>query len=378
MSSWETKPLGERTLNLDRRRVPIKSSDRKAGPYPYYGASGVVDHVGDYIFEGLHLLVAEDGENLRSRKSPIAFLADGKYWVNNHAHVLQGNSDNDTRFLSYVLEATDIGGYLTGSTQPKLTQKSLASVPIYAPGIAEQVEIADLLGTLDDQVASNTRAADICLDLLDVLAARFAFEAPPVPLGTVASVARAQVNPASYGPSTVDHYSLPAFDVDARPVSEPGSSIMSNKFLLETPAILVSRLNPRTNRTWWAEPRDGVPALASTEFSCLTASDRASLAGLWLAVRSPKFVAELVRRVTGTSGSHQRVRPDDLLAIQVPDCTALESAVLKQALSLVDAVQSARDESAEVRRLRDALIPEMLSGRVKVSDLAARGKGEAA
>lgn len=89
-------------------RVPVKESDRRPGPYPYYGASGIVDYVDGYLFDGEYLLVAEDGENLRTRKTPVAFLATGKFWVNNHAHVIRGNGFADTRFLMYVLSAADI------------------------------------------------------------------------------------------------------------------------------------------------------------------------------------------------------------------------------------------------------------------------------
>jgi type I restriction enzyme S subunit len=85
-SEWRERMLGEVTQNFDAIRVPVRETERHEGPYPYYGASGVVDHVGKYLFDGEYLLVAEDGENLRTRNTPVAFLARGKFWVNNHAH----------------------------------------------------------------------------------------------------------------------------------------------------------------------------------------------------------------------------------------------------------------------------------------------------
>ena len=81
MGEWRYRPLAQLVENLDTKRIPVKESDRRPGPYPYYGASGIVDHIDAYIFNGLHLLIAEDGENLRTRKLPIAFLADGRFWV---------------------------------------------------------------------------------------------------------------------------------------------------------------------------------------------------------------------------------------------------------------------------------------------------------
>ncbi|MEQ1593344.1 MAG: restriction endonuclease subunit S [Thiobacillaceae bacterium] len=156
-AQWEILPLGELTENLDGRRVPVKELDRKPGPYPYYGASGIVDRVDGYLFDGEYLLIGEDGENLRTRQTPIAFMAKGKFWVNNHAHIVRGNHRADTRFLSYVLSQTDISGYLTGSTMPKLTQGNLNRLPVVVPPLAEQKAIAAVLGALDDKIELNRR-----------------------------------------------------------------------------------------------------------------------------------------------------------------------------------------------------------------------------
>lgn len=143
---------------------------------------------------------------------------------------------------------------------------------------------------------------------------------------------------------------------------------MSNKIRLTGRSILVSRLNPRTDRTWWAEARAHVPALASTEFAVLTASNDLELAGLWLAVRDQYFRDELRRRVTGTSGSHQRVRPDDLLTIEVPDVRGLDPKTKSAAHDLLLLVHERREESAALTALRDTLLPELLAGRIRVPE----------
>ena len=156
---WREVPLGEVTDNFDAIRVPVKEAERRPGPYPYYGASGVVDHVDSFLFDGEYLLIAEDGENLRTRTTPIAFLAHGKFWVNNHAHIVRGNSNASTRFLKYALSEMDISasGYLTGSTMPKLTQGNMNSIPLLIPPLATQRAIAHVLGTLDDKIELNRR-----------------------------------------------------------------------------------------------------------------------------------------------------------------------------------------------------------------------------
>ena len=97
--AYPLRQLGDVSENHDARRIPVKAADRRPGPYPYYGAQGIVDYVDGYIFDGLFVLVAEDGENLRTRNQDIAFMAGGKFWVNNHAHILRASSAAATRFL---------------------------------------------------------------------------------------------------------------------------------------------------------------------------------------------------------------------------------------------------------------------------------------
>ena len=157
LGKWHTYPLGELTISHDGKRKPVKGSDRRPGPYPYYGASGIVDYVDDFLIDGDFLLVAEDGENLRTRQTPIAFMARGKSWVNNHAHIVTGNDKADTLFLMYALQNSDINGYLTGAVMPKLTQGNLNKIQISCPSINEQKTIAHILGTLDDKIELNRR-----------------------------------------------------------------------------------------------------------------------------------------------------------------------------------------------------------------------------
>ena len=156
-TNWELHPLGELSENFDARRIPVKEADRIKGPYPYYGASGIIDMVDGHLFDGEYLLIAEDGENLRSRKTPIAFMAEGKFWVNNHAHIIRGNQKANTKFLMYYLLQTDISGFLSGSTIPKLTQDNLNRIPILLPTLLEQQAIAEILGAFDDKIELNHR-----------------------------------------------------------------------------------------------------------------------------------------------------------------------------------------------------------------------------
>ncbi|MCA9296141.1 MAG: restriction endonuclease subunit S, partial [Phycisphaerales bacterium] len=141
MSDWTDMPLAKAAIDFNAKRVPVKQSERVAGPFPYYGASGVVDHVDDYLFEGEYLLVAEDGANLLTRNTPVAFMASGRFWVNNHAHILRGSDFARTRYLKYLIEAMDIAPYVTGSAQPKLSKQNLMAIPVTLPSISTQDQV---------------------------------------------------------------------------------------------------------------------------------------------------------------------------------------------------------------------------------------------
>jgi len=150
----EVRP-DEISQNMDSKRVPITKGDRVAGEYPYYGASGIVDYVADYIFDGDSLLVSEDGANLLARSTPIAFSVSGKYWVNNHAHILKFPDMGTQRYVEHYLESIPLDQYVTGVAQPKLTQKALNSIPIPIPAAAEdRAEIVRRLDAVKEETDS--------------------------------------------------------------------------------------------------------------------------------------------------------------------------------------------------------------------------------
>ncbi len=133
---------------LDSMRVPITSSDRVEGPYPYYGANGIQDHVAEYIFDDELVLLAEDGGNFGSKERPIAYRVSGKCWVNNHAHVLKPKAGMDVDYLCYSLMFYDVGGMVNGATRQKLTQAAMRQMQIPKRTIEEQKHIVELLGKI--------------------------------------------------------------------------------------------------------------------------------------------------------------------------------------------------------------------------------------
>lgn len=162
---WTAKAVRYIFRNCDSRRIPLSSEDRAdlEKLYPYYGASGVIDMVDDYLFDEPLVLVAEDGANLLSRSTPLAFLATGKYWVNNHAHILKPLA-GDIRYWVATLETFDFSPLITGAAQPKLTADRLGGIRLPVPPATEQAVIADYLaaktGELDALVGQAVEVVD--------------------------------------------------------------------------------------------------------------------------------------------------------------------------------------------------------------------------
>ena len=155
---WCITDIGELLINRDGERKPVSLAIRSKQinkVYDYYGAAGVIDKVDSYLFEERLLLVGEDGANLLSRNKNNAFLADGKYWVNNHAHVLDAIDKLILSYVAIVINSMKLDDYITGSAQPKLSQDNLNKIPIFLPPLDEQKRIMTELErwfTIIDQI----------------------------------------------------------------------------------------------------------------------------------------------------------------------------------------------------------------------------------
>jgi type I restriction enzyme S subunit len=151
---WALSCLGLITKNHDGRRIPINATLRKSmnGKYPYYGASGIIDYVHKPIFKGQFLLIGEDGANLLARSTPIAFIANGEFWVNNHAHVLTTLGEISLEFVSYFINSINLSSWVTGTAQPKLNQANMNKIPIPIPPLNEQKRIVEKIEVLFSKI----------------------------------------------------------------------------------------------------------------------------------------------------------------------------------------------------------------------------------
>ena len=190
---WETSSIEVITKNHDGKRIPVSAELRKGmkGKYPYYGASGIIDYVEKPIFDGKFLLIGEDGANLVSRKTPIAFIAKGKFWVNNHAHVLTTLCNIPLEFLSYYINNINLTPWISGTAQPKLNQTNMNKISVLLPPLNEQKRIVQKIESIFSQIdagkenlevlASHVKSSSGSLNVLKASVLKQAFEGRLVP-----------------------------------------------------------------------------------------------------------------------------------------------------------------------------------------------------
>ena len=159
---WEVAMLGTVIELHDRKRIPLNKRQRsqRQGPYPYYGAAGIMDYVDDYLFDGVHILTGEDGSVVDTHGYPVVQYVWGRFWVNNHAHVMKGGGILSDEHLYLLLKQTNITAFVTGAVQPKLNQKNLKAVPLVVPAGSTSRVFSRLVAPLFARLRHN---ADECL-----------------------------------------------------------------------------------------------------------------------------------------------------------------------------------------------------------------------
>jgi type I restriction enzyme S subunit len=272
-------------------------------------------------------------------------------------------------FLGYQLQSPGwwqhVNAVRSGAVQPTLNAKQMSAYSFSLPPLSEQRAIAEVLGALDDKIEANRRIAGLCEKLAVTLAS---LRPPKIALNAVARHLHEMVSPSALGEDEVEHFSLPAFDSGGLPMRTAGSSIKSGKFKLEGPAVLVSKLNPHIPRVWLAQPEGSGPAVTSTEFVVLAPKGRCPVEVLWAMCATPQFSTSMLEMAKGTTGSHQRVIPDDVLSIEVQSPQDFSDAERDIIVTATRLAQSMRRESADLAVTRDVLLPKLLSGELRVRD----------
>ena len=346
--------------------------------------------------------IPQPGDLIMAREAPVgnvAMIPHGLQPCLGQRTLLIRPDDSkaDSRYLAYLLVGDEVQAAIhamtNGATVAHLNMKdvrALALPPI--PALRVQQEIASILSAYDDLIENNTRRIQILEQMAQALYRewfvnfRFPGHAKVKPVessmgklpqgwvaatfGCMADISRTGINPQNFPDEHFWHYSIPAFDVGQMPLLEKGATILSNKFLVEADCVLLSKLNPRIPRVWL--PRIGTShrALASTEFLVFKTRPSFSLAYLFCLCTSSDFLSVFAGRALGTSTSHQRVKPDDLLKLPVVlPASALVQGFTESVTPILTLIHIIRLKNANLRRTRDLLLPKLMSGALDVSKL---------
>ena len=375
MGEWKEYTLLDFAEIHNQTRVPLSKMERaeRQGIFPYYGASGIIDYVDDFLFHGEFILISEDGENLKSRQTPIAFKAAGKFWVNNHAHILRGKKDFHNNLIIYYFKNLDLNPYITGAVQPKLNKANLLSIPIILPDNEnEQKAIASVLSSLDDKIDLLHRQNKTLEAMAETLFRQWFVEEAQEDweektLSSIAEHKKINIRPGQNPETMYRHYSIPAFDDGKHPIKELGSEIKSNKYLVFANSILISKLNPRFPRVWAISDLLDENSICSTEFQVVLPIKSEYYSFIYCFLKSKQVTDELIGAASGTSGSHQRVRPEDIfnLTLQMPtqqkidDFNSIASENWKRITNNMRQIRT-------LEKLRDTLLPKLMRGEVRV------------
>lgn len=356
------------------------------------------------------------GDVLLTTEAPlgeVAQIRDARIALAQRLIALRGNNEIlDNTFLKFLLQSDAVQNELlsrsTGTTVVGIKQRELRKITLHLPPIDEQRRIGGILGTLDDKIELNRQMKrtleamaraifkawfvdfepikaktagaksfrGIPQTVFDQLPDRFTdAELGPVPEGwavkpivSIASISRDSIAPADSPDEIFEHFSIPAFDAGMRPARDLGSSIKSNKFAVSPHSVLVSKLNPRFARVWLPdEPTNGARQICSTEFLVITPKDGWSREQLFCQFLEVGFREALEQRASGTSTSHQRIRPKDFeKTIVVSPPMNMREAFVESVGPLFAKAANSHRESQTLAAIRDILLPKLISGELRV------------
>ena len=370
---WRASTWGDE-ISLEYGKA-LRGYDTDHGGYQVFGSNGPIGWTSSPLAPGPGVILGRKGayRGVQFSRDPF-FVIDTAYYV-------VPKSALDMRWLYYAIQHYRLGEIDDGSPIPSTTRSAVYVVRLDVPPLDEQRAIAQALGALDDKIESNRRMSETLEQIARTLFKAWFVDrtdSPPdvvpgewldVPLSTIAEVHRDKWDPGAEPDVSVQHFSLPAYDAGRWPIHEPGRAIKSTKALVPAGSVLLSRLNPRIRRVWLTDVAPDVPAVASTEFLVLTPKPPFGRAFVYLAVSADDFQGTLVSRATGTSGSHQRVRPASVLDVPVPGPPEhLLAAFEPVAGGLLDRLQICARESQTLAALRDALLPKLISGDLRIPD----------
>ena len=358
--SWRETTLGEIT-DL-KRGFDLPKSQRLQGDVPVYSSSGITGSNSTAAVEGPCVITGRYGT------IGEVFFSGGPCWPLNTALYSTEFNGNNPRFVYYLLQTIPWQGYTTASAVPGVNRNHVNLCPVKIPDKATQDAIVEVLDSIVDKIALNNRLNDYLLELVSsVFAYRFSNNVNTTELKNVLSISTKALKPQEHAGEIWEHYSIPAFDENHRPVFEPASGIKSNKYQIDSECILISKLNPSTKRIWMPYCSSN-NAVCSTEFIVYRPYLKEYKSFYYAAIDSPRFTDYLLEHVSGSTGSRQRAQSKDTLNYLMPNPGKEE---IKDFCTFADPIyrhiQINEQQTAKLELLRDALLPKLMSGEIDVS-----------
>lgn len=319
------------------------------------------------------------------------FYIEEDFWPLNTSLYVRDFKGNDPRFVAALLASLDLGRREGAAAVPGVNRNHLHVLPVAIPEVPTQSRIAAILRAIDDLIEKNRRRIALLEQMAQAIYREWFvhFRYPgheddelvdsplgPIPAGwdaprlaEIADLSRQNVQPSQSPDTHFEHFSIPNFDAVQLPAWELGDTIRSGKYVVTERSVLVSKLNPRIQRVWLAEPNTEGRSIASTEFLVLRPKAW-PVEFLYLAVSSSAFQDELIGLSGGTSTSHQRAKPSDFMALSVVEPPpGLIDTASELIVPMVRGANALRRESAVAGRLREALLPKLVTGAIDVSHL---------
>lgn len=399
-SEWSETTLGN-FVRLQRGH-DLTAAEQESGNVPVMGSAGPNGTHSKFLAKGPGVVIGRSGAS-----AGRVHFTEVDYWPHNTCLYVTDFLGNNPRFAFYLLQTLNLGAFNSGSAQPSLNRNLIYSILLKVPDVDEQDAIVSVLQVLDDRITllreTNATLEAIAQTLFkswfvdfdpvrakmegripegmdEATAALFPDSFEPSELGeipsgwsvgTVSEVLRlhkGSVNPSRMQEALFQHFSLPSFDAGQLPVLELGASIKSNKTTVPQDAVLLSKLNPHIPRVWLPSFVDE-NAVCSTEFLPLVPLENSSTNYIYALLSAPNFCVALTQLVTGTSNSHQRIKPDSLLSLPTviaPD--AVLNAFDQAVAPLMAQLKLARETARTLSELRDTLLPRLISGQLRLPE----------
>lgn len=339
----------------DKKRKPLSAMERnkRKGIYPYYGAQEIIDSIDDYIFDGKYILLAEDGENLKSRKKDLVKIVEGKFWLNNHAHIFKTKENVDLEYLYYYLLKMDLSEYITGSTQPKLNQDNMNKIQIKLPKLEIQKKISKILSDIDKKIDLNN---EINNNLYEETAALY----------------KAKFGGIEQGYKTVGEYIIPKRGKNlltrdaiegSIPVVAGGiePSAYHNQFNTHSPVITISASGANAGYTnLWSTP------IWASDCSYIDDSVTENVYFWYVVLKTRQ--KEIFDAQTGSAQAH--IYPRHIADMPIAELNIDEVRNYNVLVEpLFKKIGENKKENEQLSQLRDTLLPKLMNGEVDLDNI---------